>query len=182
MRISSLALLLVVIGCGHGSSGGDHPGGGHGGGGAGGHGGGGSGGDSDGGVAMRNPPSPDARLSRFVNTLRGSNSDVGYSRGNTFPGVTVPFGFNFFTPITQANSRSWLYAYRDHQISGFSVSHEPSPWIADHGTLQIMPMTGALQADPTQRASNFNHAHETAQAHYYRVYLDDYGVNVEVSP
>src|SRR6266508_3970582 len=121
MRISRCALLLVLVGCGQGSAG-DHPG----------DGGGSDGGGPDAGVAMRNPPAPDAKLSRWVNTLRGSNSDAGYSRGNTFPGVTVPFGFNFFTPITQANSHSWLYAYRDHSLSGFGISHEPSPWIGDH--------------------------------------------------
>src|SRR4051812_49757682 len=84
-------------------------------------------------------------LSDYVNPLRGTDSQPGYSRGNTFPAATLPFGFNFWTPVTDGNSDNWLYAYGKTQIQGISVSHEPSPWIADHGTIQIMPMTGSLR-------------------------------------
>nr|BFE62546.1 hypothetical protein GCM10020063_070720 [Dactylosporangium thailandense] len=42
-------------------------------------------------------------LADYVDTRRGSNSDSGYSHGNTFPGATVPNGFNFWTPVTNGN-------------------------------------------------------------------------------
>src|SRR4051812_7972508 len=103
-------------------------------------------------AALTQAPSAEARLADYVNTLRGSNSAPGYSRGNTFPAVTLPFGFNFWTPVTDANSERWLYTYTDAKLNGFAVSHEPSPWIADHGALQIMPMTGTLKVDAGERA------------------------------
>src|SRR6187402_2374674 len=81
-----------------------------------------------------------SHLADYVNTLRGSASDGGYSYGNTFPGTTVPFGFNFWTPVSSSNSHSWIYDYRQNAIEGFAASHEPSPWIGDHGAFQLMPM------------------------------------------
>lgn len=44
-------------------------------------------------------------------TTRGTNSTGGFSRGNNFPATAVPHGFNFWTPVTNAGSTSWLYDY-----------------------------------------------------------------------
>ncbi|WP_184847272.1 GH92 family glycosyl hydrolase [Allocatelliglobosispora scoriae] len=123
-----------------------------------------------------------ARLSSYVDTRRGSNSTGGYSRGNTFPGATVPNGFNFWTPITNGNSDNWLYEYSKTTVQGFAISHEPSPWIGDYGQLQIMPMTGGLKSTPDARKSTFSHANEVAQAHYYRTKLDTYNITAEMAP
>jgi predicted alpha-1,2-mannosidase len=121
-------------------------------------------------------------LTDYVNALRGSDSSPEFSRGNTFPAVALPFGFNFWTPITESNSSTWLYQYRAQHISGFGVSHEPSPWTQDHGSIQIMPMFGTLRISPDERKTPFRHANETAHAHYYRVALDAEGITVEFSP
>jgi len=118
----------------------------------------------------------------YVNTLRGSNSSPEFSYGNTFPAVAVPFGFNFWTPVTEPNSDRWLYTYAAKHIVGFAVSHEPSPWIADHGSLQVMPMLGQLRVDATARMTPFRHEAETARAHYYSVELPEQGITVEISP
>ena len=123
-----------------------------------------------------------ARLSDLVDTRRGSNSDSSYSRGNTFPGTTVPNGFNFWTPITNGNSDSWLYAYKATTVQGFGISHEPSPWIGDYAQLQVMPMTGGLKSTPDARKSTFSHANEVAKAHYYKTKLDTYGITAEMTP
>jgi len=133
----------------------------------------------------RQPASPGTssrRLSDCVNTLRGSDSTRDFSYGNTFPAVALPFGFNFWTAITEGNSDRWLYNYRTPTIKGFAVSHEPSPWIGDHGSIQVMPMSGELRLSPDDRASAFSHTSEIARAHYYRVILDKYGVDVEFTP
>ena len=42
-------------------------------------------------------------------TTRGTNATGGFSRGNNFPATAVPHGFNFWTPVTNAGSTSWLY-------------------------------------------------------------------------
>jgi len=121
------------------------------------------------------------RLADSVNPLRGSRSTNSFSRGNTFPAVTLPFGFNFWTPITEPNSERWLYNYSATTIQGFGASHEPSPWIADHGTVQVMPMTGALHASATARAAAFTHANETARPYYYGVTFNN-GIKTEIAP
>ncbi|WP_433062817.1 GH92 family glycosyl hydrolase [Dactylosporangium sp. CS-033363] len=121
-------------------------------------------------------------LADYVDTRRGSNSTGDYSRGNTFPGATVPNGFNFWTPVTNGNSDSWLYQYNATTVQGFAISHEPSPWINDYGQLQIMPMTGGLKTTPDARRSTFSHANEIAKAHYYKTRLDTYGITAEMAP
>jgi predicted alpha-1,2-mannosidase len=122
------------------------------------------------------------RLSDFVDTRRGSNSDFSYSRGNTFPGTTVPNGFNFWTPVTNGNSDGWLYQYNAATVQGFAISHEPSPWIGDYGQLQVMPMTGAVKSTPDARKSSFTHTNEIAKAHYYKTQLDTYNITAEMTP
>ncbi|MEU8610563.1 GH92 family glycosyl hydrolase [Actinoplanes sp. NPDC048791] len=123
-----------------------------------------------------------SRLSDLVDTRRGSNSSGSYSRGNTFPGTTVPNGFNFWTPITNGNSDSWLYEYKATTVQGFGISHEPSPWIGDYGQLQVMPMTGGVKSTPDARKSTFKHSNEVARAHYYKTQLDTYGITAEIAP
>ncbi|MER7281242.1 GH92 family glycosyl hydrolase [Dactylosporangium sp. NPDC000244] len=121
-------------------------------------------------------------LADYVDTRRGSNSDSGYSHGNTFPGATVPNGFNFWTPVTNGNSDNWLYQWNATTIQGFAISHEPSPWIGDYGQLQVMPMTGGVKTAPDARRSTFSHAGEVARAHYYSTRLDTYGITAEMAP
>lgn len=118
----------------------------------------------------------------YVNTLRGTDSTPDFSRGNTFPAVTLPFGFNFWTPVTEGNSDGWLYKYRASTIQGFAVSHEPSPWIGDYASLQVMPSTGAVKLDPESRALAFRHEDETARAHFYRVAMSAPQITTEIAP
>ena len=54
-----------------------------------------------------NPVSTEySRLSDYVITTRGTQSNGAFSRGNNFPATAVPHGFNFWTPLTNAGS-SW---------------------------------------------------------------------------
>jgi predicted alpha-1,2-mannosidase len=125
---------------------------------------------------------PATRLSDYVNPLRGSNSTSGYSRGNTFPAATRPFGFNFWTPMTDDSEDRWIYNYTNTSLYAFGVSHEPSPWMADHGQVQVMPMTGSMQSGRDARRSTFSHANEISRAHYYSVLLDKYNIRAEIAP
>ena len=117
----------------------------------------------------------------YVNTLRGSNSGGGYSRGNTFPATAAPFGFNFWTPMTDANSTSWIYDYTKSSIQAFTISHMPSPWMGDRQTFQVMPQTGSVVVDRASRAAAFSHANETARAHSYSVTFNS-GLKTEIAP
>jgi predicted alpha-1,2-mannosidase len=131
---------------------------------------------------LRISPGTAGSPAELVDTRRGSDSDRGYSRGNTFPGAAVPHGFNFWTPVTSSNDDAWLYRYRANTVQGFAISHQPSPWIRDYGQLQVMPMTGAVRPEPQARQSTFRHEHEVAKAHYYRTRLDTYGITAELAP
>ncbi|RUL76846.1 GH92 family glycosyl hydrolase [Dyella choica] len=132
----------------------------------------------------------DKRPSDYVNILRGTNSGHTFSRGNNIPAVTLPHGFNFWTPVTDAGS-DWMYQYQQlndannrPRIEAFSLSHEPSPWMGDRQTLQMMPAavaSGAPDANRQARALSFSHDHEIAHAHYYKVTFDN-GIVGEMTP
>jgi predicted alpha-1,2-mannosidase len=140
---------------------------------------------------IHNPtPVKPTRLSDYVVTTRGTNSGPGYSRGNNFPATAVPHGFNFWTPVTDASSDSWLYLYHrtndaDNlpQLQALSLSHEPSPWMGDRQMFQVMPSaaTGIPNADRVARALPFSHDAEIARAHYYSVRFQN-GIRAEIAP
>ena len=128
--------------------------------------------------------------SDWVVTTRGTNSSGSFSRGNNIPATAVPHGFNFWTPVTDAGSVSWLYEYQKANnadnlptLQAFSLSHEPSPWMGDRQTFQVMPTaaTGTPDADREARALPFQHANETAQPHYYGVRFQN-GIRTEIAP
>ena len=137
------------------------------------------------------PGQPTAeRPSDYVVTTRGTNANGDFSRGNTFPATAVPHGFNFWTPVTNAGTNRWIYEYQngnDDQnrtaIQAFSLSHEPSPWMGDRQTFQVMPSaaTGTPDANRTARALTFDHDDEIARAHYYGVTFDN-GMRTEIAP
>ncbi|MDX3850671.1 GH92 family glycosyl hydrolase [Streptomyces sp. AK02-01A] len=139
------------------------------------------------------PKAPEKRLAHladYASTVRGTNSSGSFSRGNTFPATAVPNGFNFWTPVTNAGSDSWLYEYSRANnadnlptLQAFSASHEPSPWMGDRQTFQVMPSvaTGTPDASRTERALPFKHENETAKPHYYGVTFEN-GLKAEMAP
>ncbi|MFD9118713.1 GH92 family glycosyl hydrolase [Streptomyces bottropensis] len=141
-------------------------------------------------LRVRAPERPKAHLSDYVVTTRGTNSSGGFSRGNNFPATAVPHGFNFWTPVTNAGSLSWLYDYARANdadnlptVQAFSASHEPSPWMGDRQTFQVMPSAaaGTPELSRTARALAFRHENETARPHYYGVRFEN-GVRAEMAP
>jgi predicted alpha-1,2-mannosidase len=118
----------------------------------------------------------------FVNPLIGTDSWFGFSTGNTYPAVAVPWGLNFWTPQTNKMGDGWGYQYDAHKICGFKQTHQPSPWINDYAAFSLMPVVGELAVDQEKRASWFSHKSETAKPYYYRVYLADPDVTVEITP
>lgn len=136
------------------------------------------------------PAKPKAHLSDYADTTRGTLSSSAFSRGNTFPATAVPHGFNFWTPVTNAGSLSWLYDYARGNdadnlptLQAFSASHEPSPWMGDRQTFQVMPSTAAGTPDTgrTARALPFRHENETARPYYYGVRFEN-GLKAEMAP
>ena len=128
--------------------------------------------------------------SENVVTTRGTNSGSGFSRGDNFPATAVPHGFNFWSPVTDARLGGWLYNYQSQNnaqnlpmLQAFSLSHEPSPWMGDRQTFQVMPEGGAgvPTVNRSGRALAFDHANEVAQPHYYSVKFQN-GMKTEITP
>ncbi|MFG2551201.1 GH92 family glycosyl hydrolase [Streptomyces sp. NPDC048581] len=143
-------------------------------------------------VALKAVPreKPKAHLSDYAVTTRGTNSSGGFSRGNNFPATAVPHGFNFWTPVTNAGSLSWLYDYARANnddnlptIQAFSASHEPSPWMGDRQTFQVMPSAASGTPDLGREARQlaFRHENETARPYYYGVRFEN-GLKAEMTP
>lgn len=118
----------------------------------------------------------------WVNPLMGTQSKVSLSNGNTYPAIAVPWGMNFWMPQTGRNGDGWAYTYDADKIRGFKQTHQPSPWMNDHGQFSLMPVTGSMKFDQEQRASWFSHKAETAKPYYYKVYLADHDVTAEFTP
>ncbi|WP_234540857.1 GH92 family glycosyl hydrolase [Streptomyces shenzhenensis] len=136
------------------------------------------------------PEKPRAHLSDYALTTRGTNSSGSFSRGNNFPATALPHGFNFWTPVTNASSESWLYEYARANdddnlptVQAFSASHEPSPWMGDRQTFQLMPSVAAGTPDTGRQARElaFRHENETARPYYYGVRFEN-GLKAEITP
>nr|WP_296072355.1 GH92 family glycosyl hydrolase [uncultured Actinoplanes sp.] len=143
-------------------------------------------------IALKNvaPARPRAHLSDYAETRRGTQSSGDFSRGNNFPATAVPHGFNFWTPVTDSSTTNWLYQWARQNnadnkptIEAFSGSHEPSPWMGDRQTFQVMPSaaTGTPDASRQGRALPFSHDNETAKPYYYGVTFDN-GMKTEIAP
>jgi predicted alpha-1,2-mannosidase len=121
---------------------------------------------------------PPAHLSDHVTTLRGTNSSGGYSRGNNFPATAVPHGFNFWTPVTDAGSSSWIYEYHRRN----DAQNRPMLQALSH-SFQIMPSAAPAipNGDRGARALAFQHDNEIARPYYYGVTFDG-GIRAELTP
>lgn len=133
----------------------------------------------------------------FVNPFTGTKN-----MGHTFPGATVPFGMvqlspdtrqvPYATPDGKYNKETYAYCagyqYKDSTISGFSHTHFSGTGHSDLGDFLIMPTTGPLRLEPgdpsvpnSGYSSRFRHETESASPGYYRVQLDDYNIEAELT-
>ena len=122
-------------------------------------------------------------LADLVNPLMGTDSSYRMSYGNTYPAITMPFGMNSWTPVTEDNPKSgWGYTYDGEKINGIKQTHQPSPWMNDYGAFALFAETGPLKIAQAERGSWFSHKAEEAHPYSYKVYLADYDVTAEVTP
>ena len=133
-------------------------------------------------VGCRQEPELVTEPADYVSTLVGTLSEHSFSTGNTYPAIALPWGMNFWTPVTGKMGDGWAYRYDAHHIRGFKQTHQPSPWNNDYGQFAIMPVRDAEKVDQNARASWFSHHSETARPYYYQVYLADHDINVEIAP
>ncbi len=111
-------------------------------------------------------------------------------KGKTYPGATVPFGMVQLSPDNGRNGWDWIsgYFYPDSVIAGFSHLHLSGTGAGDLYDISFMPVSGRLNRarldDINSKEtvfSRFSHGNESASPGYYKVYLDDYEVTVELT-
>lgn len=119
-------------------------------------------------------------LVQYVNTLQGTHSNFGLSRGNTFPATAMPYAQHMWTPQTGPNGEGFKYLYEDNKIRGFGQSHQCSPWVSDYAVYTFFPEVGNLVVDPDKRGAQFSHKNEIGKPHYYTVKFDN-GIRTEFS-
>ncbi len=129
------------------------------------------------------------RLTSLVNPFLGTatlwnKADLHYDRkrkartwgGETFPGSSVPNAMVQLSPVTMYHSGSG-YQYEDTTICGFAHTNK-GHWNLLHAP--FMPVSGR-RFDPDNFASRFSHKNEEAHPGYYRVRLQDYDIDVELT-
>lgn len=83
------------------------------------------------------------RYIQYVNIKQGTKSEPRFSHGNTLPLVQLPFGMTAFAPQTH-NNGGWFFNPDARWLEGVRLTHQPSPWINDYGTLLFAPQTGII--------------------------------------
>ena len=106
--------------------------------------------------------------------------------GNTYPGAQAPFGMVQLSPDNGLSGWDRIsgYFYPDSTIAGFSHTHLSGTGAGDLYDILYMPVT--LPYNETAEGnlgiySKFSHNDEEASAGYYRVKLQDYNINVELT-
>jgi predicted alpha-1,2-mannosidase len=136
-------------------------------------------------------------FTQYVNPFIGTSK-----MGHVFPGATAPFGMVQLSPQTNFelmfkedgsyNSDTYKYCagyqFQDTTIIGFAHTNFSGTGHSDLGDFLVMPTTGELILDPiltpTQRKgfySTFSHDSEEASPGYYKVNLDSYNIQAELT-
>jgi predicted alpha-1,2-mannosidase len=127
---------------------------------------------------------PTDRVNPFLGTATlWTPEDLGYVRklkertwgAEVFPGSSLPNAMVQLSPVTQFRSGAG-YQYEDTLIYGFSHTNK-GHWNLLH--LPVLPVTGDVS--PVDYASRYGHANESAHPGYYRVFLERYGINAELT-
>ena len=116
----------------------------------------------------------------LVNPLIGTDG-----KGNVYPGAQAPFGMVQLSPDNGRPGWDWIagYFYPDSTIAGFSHTHLSGTGAGDLYDISFLPVTHPLRVAeaPLGVHSTFSHEREECEAGYYRVHLDSYGIDVELT-
>ncbi len=116
----------------------------------------------------------------LVNPLIGTDG-----KGNVYPGAQAPFGMVQLSPDNGLPGWDRIagYFYPDSTIAGFSHTHLSGTGAGDLYDISYMPVTMPLKEGKTPLGvhSIFSHDREKCEAGYYRVHLESYGIDVELT-
>lgn len=118
----------------------------------------------------------------YVNTKQGSDSVHRFSNGNTLPLVQLPFGMIAFAPQTNEDNIRWYYHPQSRAFEGVRLTHQPSPWIGDHGAVCFLPQNGLIGFNGEERWSGFRPQDAVLKPYYLRYDLLRTRSRIEVTP
>jgi predicted alpha-1,2-mannosidase len=114
----------------------------------------------------------------FAGTMPGPRT---FGGGHDYPGAALPFGMVQWSPDTApAAPHSGGYDYRDHHVSGFSLTHLSGAGCAVYGDFPFVPTTEALTSSPAPSPGQglagpfqpgFSHRRESGAPGLYAVEL-----------
>ena len=122
------------------------------------------------------------KLTQFVNPFIGTDGT-----GNTYPGVSLPFGMIQLSPDIGIPGWDRIsgYFYQDSIISGFSHTHLTGTGAGDLYDILVMPTNSKFSDRIAENSfkpySKFSHDKEFATAGYYSVDLISYGIKAELT-
>lgn len=119
-------------------------------------------------------------LLRFASPLQGTDSSEDFSRGNTLPLVCTPWPMTAWT--MQTGTGRWAYRWKDPKLQGIRATHQPSPWMGDHGQFTVLPQTGEQLMKAEERASSYRREDLVVRPHYMAATLMRYGIRLELVP
>ena len=106
-------------------------------------------------------------------------------KGNVYPGAQAPSGMVQLSPDNGLPGWDRIagYFYPDSTIAGFSHTHLSGTGAGDLYDISFLPVTYPLRkaGKPLGVHSMFSHKREECEAGYYRVHLDSYGIEVELT-
>ncbi|MCH5198232.1 MAG: GH92 family glycosyl hydrolase [Oscillospiraceae bacterium] len=106
----------------------------------------------------------------YVNIKQGSASVHRFSNGNTLPLTALPFAMANFAPQTNSSS-SWFFHPADRCIEGIRLTHQPSPWIADYGSLIFFPQKFKPEFSASDRWSGYRPENAELMPNYMKLEL-----------
>jgi predicted alpha-1,2-mannosidase len=133
--------------------------------------------------------SQDKDLTKYVNTFIGTapltdSAILGYTlpegwrswAGLVYPGSSLPNAMVQLSPITEYGSGAG-YEYEDTVIHGFAHTNK-GHW--NLCNIPVLPLSNAISKN-NKFSSHFSHATESASPAFYKVFLDDYKIDVNLT-
>ena len=143
--------------------------------------------------------SPKATLVEYANIFVGNNDRRGFSRGNQWPCIMTPNGFNVWAPSNYphtnflagtVNEKYWA-PIPAAGITHITTTHQASTFLSDFGTFQFMPNTNQASTATTllaaaNRRSLYDEDTMIHNPSYFSVQFKDgqpaSGVKLELTP
>ncbi len=107
----------------------------------------------------------------YVNIKMGTKSHMRYSTGNALPLVQLPFGMASFCPQTEVveDREGWFFNPDLPSVEGIRLTHQPSPWIGDHGTFLLTPQKDIIKNKPSNAWSGYRISESVFEPHYLKI-------------